>query len=54
VIFMFLLCFDFVIQCIWFSFQNKLTMDLEHDVFLNGVVEASLSFLFHVVDCIGV
>jgi hypothetical protein len=29
-------------------------MDLEHDTFLNGVVEASQGFLFHVVDCIGV
>jgi hypothetical protein len=26
-------------------------MNLEHDGFLNGVVEASQSFIFHVVDC---
>ncbi len=51
VIYMFLLCSDFVIQFIWFNFQDQLTMDLRHYIFLNGVVEASQSSPFHVVDC---
>jgi hypothetical protein len=42
--------FDFLIQFIWFTFQDQLTMDLKHDIFLNGVVEASQGSPFHVVD----
>ncbi len=49
-IYMFLLCFDFIIQCTWRSIDNELKTWL----FLNGVVKVSQGFIFHVVDCISV
>jgi hypothetical protein len=51
VIFMFFLCFDIIIHCTWFNFQGQLTMNLEHDIFLNGVVETSQGSPLHVANC---
>jgi hypothetical protein len=53
-IYMFRLCFDFIIQCIWFSFQGQLTMNLKHDVFFNGAIEVSQGFPLHVSNCTSV
>jgi len=42
---MFLICFDFIIQCIQFSFQGQLTMNLEHDFFRMGIQKFHKVFL---------
>ncbi len=47
---MLFLCFDIIIQCTWFNFQGQLTMNLEHDIFLNRAVETSQGSPFHVVN----
>jgi hypothetical protein len=33
VIYIFLICFDIIIKCIWFNFQGQSTMKLEQDFF---------------------
>jgi hypothetical protein len=48
---MFFLSFDIIIQCTWFKFQGQSTMNLEHDIFLNGFVETSQGSPLPIVNC---